>query len=104
MQNLISLKKDLNINKSAIRKNIDQFVEWNGLEDERMEEAMDVMTLLHQRGDNYTKEEAALILKWYVTSSDHCVWENDEDYSAVEVYQATKKIERYENAMKILEK
>jgi hypothetical protein len=99
----ISLKKDLNINKSAIRKNIDTYVEYNGYTEERFEEAMDVMTLLHQRGDNYTKQEAQLIMGWYLTPHDDCVWDNEEDFSAVEVYQVNKKYERMNKAMEIIE-
>jgi len=99
----ISLSKDLNITKSAIRKQIDRFAEEFGTSDERWEEAMDVMTLLYDRGDVYTLDEAQILISWYVSAHDECVYDNEDDYSAVEVYQATKKIEKQEKAMKIIE-
>ena len=100
---LISLKKDLNINKSALRITIDKFVEEVGLEDERMEEAMDALTLLHQRGDKYTVNEIELLIEWYITPHDECVWENPEDFHSLQVYAANKKIEKYEIAKKVLQ-
>ena len=99
----ISLSKDLNITKNAIRKQIDRFAEEFGTSDERWEEAMDVMTLLYDRGDVYTLDEAQILISWYVSAHDECVYDNEDDYSAVEVYQATKKIEKQEKAMKIIE-
>ena len=100
---LVSLKKDLNIYKSAIRKNIDAFIEEVGLEDERMEDAMDAMTLLHQRGDKYTAKEANSLIQWYITPHDECVWDNPDDFNSLQVYAANKKIEKFEKAQSILE-
>lgn len=100
---LVRLKKDLNINKSALRYNIDRFIDEVGLEDERMEEAMDAMTLLGQRGDKYTIEETSLLLEWYITSHDECVWDNPDDFNPLQVYAANKKIEKYEVAKKVLQ-
>ena len=98
-----SLKQDLNISKVAIRKAIDQFAECADKEDERWEEAMDAMTLLHIRGDRYTKEEASALIAWYVTPHDECVIDNAEDYSNIEVYTAEKKEQRLWKAMQVLE-
>lgn len=100
---LVSLKKDLNIYKSAIRKNIDAFVEEVGLEDERMEEVMDALTLLHQRSDKYTVEDANTLIQWYITPHDECVWDNPEDFNPLQVYAANKKIEKFEKAQSVLE-
>ena len=100
---LISLKKDLNINKSALRNTIDKFVEEVGLKDERMEEAMDALTLLHQLGDKYTVSETELLIEWYITAHDECVWDNPDDYNSLQVYAANKKIEKYEAAKKVLQ-
>jgi hypothetical protein len=99
---LVSLKKDLNINKSAIRNNIDRFVEECGLEDERMELAMDTLTLLHQRGDSYTPNEVMMIISWYVTSHDECVWDNPDDFHPLQVYAVNKKVEKYEAAINFI--
>tara|TARA_R110001599_G_scaffold299537_3_gene504553 strand:+ start:6751 stop:7077 length:327 start_codon:yes stop_codon:yes gene_type:complete len=99
----ISLKKDLGISKNAIRIQIDRFAAEVGTQDERWESAMDAMTILKDRGDICNLDEAELLISWYVSSHDECVWENEEDYSALEAFQAIKKIERQENAMKILE-
>ena len=99
---LVSLKKDLNINKSAIRNNIDKFVEEYGIEDERMELAMDAMTLLHQRGDSYTSDDALMLISWYITSHDECVWDNEDDFSPLQVYSANKKIEKYNKAISFI--
>jgi hypothetical protein len=99
---LVSLKKDLNINKSAIRNNVDRFVEENGLEDERMELAMDALTLLHQRGDSYTPDEALMLISWYITAHDECVWDNEDDFSALQIYAANKKIKKYEAAINFI--
>jgi hypothetical protein len=99
----ISLKKDLGITKNAIRIQIDRFANEVGTQDERWESAMDAMTILKDRGDICNLDEAELLVSWYVSAHDECVWENEEDYSALEVYQAKKKLERQENAMKIIE-
>lgn len=100
---LISLKKDLNINKSALRITIDKFIEEVGLEDERMEDAMDALTLLHRRGDKYTINEVEILIGWYITAHDECVWDNPDDFHSLQVYAANKKIEKYEAAVKFLE-
>ena len=99
----VKLKKDLNIYKSSIRHAIDRFVEEVGTEDERMEEVMDALTLLHKRGDKYTISEAELLIEWYINSHDECVWDNPDDFSALQVYAANKKIEKYNKAKSILE-
>ena len=100
---LVKLKKDLNIYKSSIRANVDAFVEEVGLKDERMESVMDVLTLLQQRGDKYTIAEAELLIQWYITSHDECVWDNPDDFNSLQVYAANKKIEKFEKAQSILE-
>lgn len=100
---LVKLKKDLNIYKSSIRANVDAFIDEVGLQDERMESVMDVLTLLHQRGDKYTVAEAKLLIQWYITSHDECVWDNPEDFNPLQVYAANKKIEKFEKAQSILE-
>ena len=97
----VSLKKDLNINKSAIRKNVDMFMLENE-GDERMEEAMDVSTLLFQRGDRYSVEEALQIIEWYITPHDECVYDNEDDFHPLQVYAANKKIEKHEAAFNFL--
>ena len=97
----VSLKKDLNINKSAIRKNVDVFM-FENEGDERMEEAMDVSTLLFQRGDRYSVEEALQIIEWYITPHDECVWDNEDDFHPLQVYAANKKIQKHEAAFNFL--
>ena len=99
----VKLKKDLNIYKSSIRANIDAFVDEVGLKDERMEGVMDALTLLQQRGDKYTVAEAELLIQWYITPHDECVWDNPEDFNPLQVYAANKKIEKFEKAKSILE-
>tara|TARA_R110000772_G_scaffold59349_1_gene134414 strand:- start:424 stop:738 length:315 start_codon:yes stop_codon:yes gene_type:complete len=99
----VSLKKDLNINKSAIRNNIDQFVHDVGFQDDRIENAMDALTLLQQRGDSYTTDEAKQLISWYITSHDETVWDNEDDFTALQVYTVNKKMDKYDNAVSYIE-
>ena len=103
MTTTISLKKDLNITKSVIRKQIDRFADEAGTQDDRWESAMDAMTLLHERGDVYTLDEAELLVNWFVSAHDECVYENEEDYSAVEVHVANLKIRKQDDALIYIE-
>ena len=98
----ISLKNDLNINKTSIRKNVDQFVEDFGIENDRMTYVMDALTLLHNRGDVYTIKEAEELLGWYITSSDECIFDNEEDYNPLQVYNTKKKMDRFNAASEYL--
>ena len=100
---MFSLKKDIGISKMSIRKAIDEFAECADRDDERWEQALDAMTLLHIRGDQYTKEEVSDLISWYVTPHDECVEENPEDFSNVEVYTVEKKMQRLDKAMQILQ-
>jgi len=95
----VSLKRDLNINKGAIRKNVDAFIAETSLHDERFETAMRACYLLNAHGDSYELDEALELLNWYITSHDECVWENEDDFHPLQVYAANKKMEKYEFAV-----
>ena len=103
MSNFISLYKDLGIARPTIIKIIDRFVDEVGNEDERMEDVMDSLSLLNQRADKYTPEEARKLISWYITIHDECVSDNSDDFSGVEVYNAKQKIKRFDNAMSVIE-
>jgi len=95
----VSLKRDLNINKGAIRKNVNAFIAETPLHDERFETAMRACYLLNAHGDSYELDEALELLNWYITPHDECVWENEDDFHPLQVYAANKKMEKYEFAV-----
>ena len=100
--NFISLH-EIGMTKAMIRKQIDRFVDEVSVNDERMEQVMDALTLLNQHEDKYTATEAETLLSWYITSHDECVDENQEGFTGLEVYRVKKKIERYDKAMDTIE-
>lgn len=97
-----NLEQDLGISKQAIRNAIDKFIEEVGLQDERMEQVMDALTLLNDRGGMYTANEAEFLVNWYFTAHDDCVVDNPEDFLSIEVHTANKKLKRLENALSII--
>lgn len=99
----VHLHKDLGIYKAAIKNSVEELV--NELSQQEIEERVtleEAVRLINRRGSIYTIAEAELLVSWYVTSHDECVWENPEDFEPLQVYIANKKIERSENALEIL--
>jgi hypothetical protein len=99
----VHLKKDLNIRKSALKRNIDNFLDIAHEGDERIKTAVDAHFMLNRPTQKYTPTEALELISWYITSHDECVWDNEEDYNPLQVYAANKKMEKYESAVNFID-
>jgi hypothetical protein len=93
-----------NISKQSIKRNIDFYSGQIDSRDERYPALMKVSELINLRTNYYSLNELEILFDWYVTSSDECAVDHPEDYNPLVVYQAEQKIDRYDNAMKMLKK
>lgn len=62
------------------------------------DEATKAEELLARRGSNYTIEELKFLHGFQLSGHDVCVMDNQEDYTALEVYQAEQAQRRYDAA------
>ena len=95
----VHLKKDLNIRKLALRRNIDTFLDEAHDGDERISTAVEAHFMLNRHTQKYTPAEALELISWYITAHDECVWDNEEDFKPLQVFAANKKMEKYEVAV-----
>lgn len=99
----IHLHNDLGIRKAALKKiilNSSENLSEQELKERQFDKAID---LINRRGSVYSVDEAYFLVTYYVTSSDECILENEEDYSPVEVYQASQKESRLNRALKVIQ-
>lgn len=99
----IHLTNDLKIQKSTIKRIINESCE--GLHsDDIVERGFDkAMDLLNRRGLVYTLQEAEFLIDYYLTSHDECIINNEDDYIALEVYRAKSKEKKYKEMKKIIQ-
>lgn len=89
------IEEVLEISKASLLKKIDREYD--------REEATRAGDLLRRRGKYYTLAEIEFIAGFMVSSHDACVFDNPEDYSALEVYQAKQIHARYDRVLEKLE-
>lgn len=89
------LLKDFGVYKSLLVKNFS--------DNDRGPEHDEARHLLTRRTQRYTPSELEVLFDYLWTAHDDCVSENPEDYTALEVYNARRKIENGEAAKNLLE-
>jgi len=104
MEKLIHLKDDLGINKSAIVKSYENDGEHLSPKEHTERGFDEIRDLLNRRTQRYTVEECRELIGCYLSSHDYCVVDNSDDFTPIEVYQANQKWERYERAIKKLQR
>ena len=99
----ILLTNDLKIQKSTIKRIINESCEGlhsDDIVDRGFDKAMD---LLNRRGLVYSLDEASFLINYYLTSHDECVMENEDEYIALEVYRAKSKENKFKEMKKIIQ-
>jgi len=92
--------KDFGMNKTTLLKNFkaDEYIETDILETER--------ELLQRKTQWYTLEEMQTLIGLMTTSHDFCVYDNQSniawEHTTLQIYQATKKFERKDKAIRML--
>jgi hypothetical protein len=92
---------DLHVRKASLKRNFDSI--YTTTDEARQVELEPVRALLAAPGQLYSLDEITQLFDWLWTSHDDCVIENPDDYTPLEVYTATQKIERGEAALARLE-
>jgi hypothetical protein len=102
MEKTFHLKQDLGINKQVLVRHFKE--QYGELPSEEFKErGLDMIQfLLNKPTQRYTTMEVRLILREYWTSHDDCVYENEDDFSNIEVYHVNKKIKLIEDAYKLM--
>ena len=107
---MFSLKKDFQMNKPLIRKQVDAHIynrdgmgENSCMTQQEKEEVMDVLTVLNYEGDTYTAEECELLLGWWITPNDeHILYGDGEDFSNIEIWRVNKKQRKLDKALEAI--
>ena len=102
----VHLYNDLKISKATVLRIVKESIDNFNSVDELMldnPEIFVVKELLERRGQSYTIQEALMILPYYITSHDECVYDNEEDFSSIEVYTVSQKIKRFDAAKTALD-
>lgn len=102
----LHLKKDFGIYKTSIRKNIEDAI--NMVSDTELinerPELVKANQLIKRKGAYYTIEETKLLMDFYITSHDECVWDNEEDFHPLQVYAANRKMKKLEEVINQIKK